>query len=56
MEYDYVKVYVADVNTTLAAMVKRGWRVHTFNRNPNASVVDILFEREETDDEGHAGV
>ncbi len=46
MEYQYVRVYADKVNETLVSMVVQGWRVHTFNRNPDSSVVDILFERE----------
>lgn len=46
MEYDYVRVMASEANLELANRAADGWLVHTFNRNHNSAVVDILFERE----------
>lgn len=45
-DYRYVQCHLSEIDKTLSTYAQAGYRVHTFNRNPNASVVDILLERE----------
>ena len=45
MEYHYVTVETKRVNDVLANFAANGYTVHTINRNPNAQIVDILFEK-----------
>lgn len=45
-EYDYARIPTDTVRDVVNTMAQRGWTVHTFNRNSNASVIDILFERD----------
>jgi hypothetical protein len=46
MRYWFVTVPQDEVNFVLGKHTTDGWRVHTINRNPGASMVDILFEKE----------
>jgi hypothetical protein len=47
--YVYIKCREEEVQQILDSYTEPNvnWRVHTFNRAPNASVVDILLERED---------
>lgn len=48
MEYNYVRCMAAEVNEIMAYYAAQGWKINTFNRLPGASVIDILFEREDS--------
>lgn len=44
--YHYTRTAAWDVDDCLSRLAETGWRVHTFIRHSNSSVLDILFERE----------
>lgn len=44
--YTYLQVEKSKVEENLILYSSAGWRVHTFFRNLNATIVDILLERE----------
>lgn len=45
MEYSFFTVSSRKVNELLDREAVNGWTVHTINRNPGASIVDILLQR-----------
>ena len=46
MEYKYLRVGVFATQDTINMYAQEGWTVHTFFRNHNADLVDILLHRD----------
>ena len=45
MEYKYLRVHVSATQIAINDLAKEGWMIHTFSRNLNADLVDVLLQR-----------